>query len=145
MEPFEKNGGLMKNRFSLLYLLFAVLVSISAVTRVVLVVKAWPYLDAGVWLLLKIFGTGFLFDCVAFFYFAIPFAAYLVLVPDRLFVHPRHRPVVQAVSFGVIGALVFNAAAEYTFFDEFGTRYNFIAVDYLVYTREVVGNIKESY
>jgi phosphoglycerol transferase MdoB-like AlkP superfamily enzyme len=41
--------------------------------------------------------------------------------------------------------LVFNAVSEYFFWDEFSTRYNFIAVDYLVYTNEVIGNIRESY
>ncbi|MBP5315998.1 MAG: sulfatase-like hydrolase/transferase [Muribaculaceae bacterium] len=40
---------------------------------------------------------------------------------------------------------LFNGVAEYFFWDEFGVRYNFIAVDYLVYTHEVVGNIMESY
>lgn len=34
---------------------------------------------------------------------------------------------------------------EYIFWGEFGVRYNFIAVDYLVYTHEVIGNIMESY
>ena len=43
------------------------------------------------------------------------------------------------------GAIVFNAISEYFFWNEFGVRYNFIAVDYLVYTNEVVGNIMESY
>jgi phosphoglycerol transferase MdoB-like AlkP superfamily enzyme len=41
--------------------------------------------------------------------------------------------------------LLFTSAAEYFFFDEFGTRFNFIAVDYIVYTHEVIGNIRESY
>ena len=40
---------------------------------------------------------------------------------------------------------VFNVISEYTFWQEFGVRYNFIAVDYLIYTNEVIGNIKESY
>ncbi|MDE6831894.1 MAG: sulfatase-like hydrolase/transferase, partial [Muribaculaceae bacterium] len=40
---------------------------------------------------------------------------------------------------------IFNAAGEYFFWDEFNVRYNFIAVDYLIYTNEVVGNIMESY
>lgn len=44
-----------------------------------------------------------------------------------------------------VGAIVFNAISEYFFWNEFGVRYNFIAVDYLVYTNEVVGNIMESY
>ena len=35
--------------------------------------------------------------------------------------------------------------AEWTFWEEFQTRFNFIAVDYLVYTTEVIGNIRESY
>ncbi len=38
-----------------------------------------------------------------------------------------------------------NMASEFTFWNEFGVRYNFIAVDYLVYTNEVIGNIMESY
>lgn len=38
-----------------------------------------------------------------------------------------------------------NCLGEYLFWDEFGVRYNFIAVDYLVYTNEVIGNIIESY
>lgn len=41
--------------------------------------------------------------------------------------------------------LVLNCISEYFFWDEFGVRYNFIAVDYLIYTNEVIGNIMESY
>lgn len=41
--------------------------------------------------------------------------------------------------------LLFVALAEWTFWDEFATRFNFIAVDYLIYTHEVIGNILESY
>ncbi len=41
--------------------------------------------------------------------------------------------------------LIFIAVSEWFFWDEFSTRFNFIAVDYLVYTNEVLGNIRESY
>lgn len=41
--------------------------------------------------------------------------------------------------------LLFNAVSEWFFWEEFSGRYNFIAVDYLIYTTEVIGNIKESY
>jgi phosphoglycerol transferase MdoB-like AlkP superfamily enzyme len=41
--------------------------------------------------------------------------------------------------------MLLSAVGEYFFWDEFGVRYNFIAVDYLIYTNEVVGNIMESY
>lgn len=41
--------------------------------------------------------------------------------------------------------LVLNVCAEIVFWEEFNVRFNFIAVDYLVYTNEVLGNIWESY
>lgn len=41
--------------------------------------------------------------------------------------------------------LLFIALAEVTFWEEFATRFNFIAVDYLIYTHEVIGNVLESY
>lgn len=37
------------------------------------------------------------------------------------------------------------ALSEGMFWNEFSSRFNFIAVDYLVYTNEVIGNIKESF
>jgi phosphoglycerol transferase MdoB-like AlkP superfamily enzyme len=42
-------------------------------------------------------------------------------------------------------AFIFVGAAELTFWSEFSSRFNFIAVDYLVYTNEVIGNIRQSY
>ena len=41
--------------------------------------------------------------------------------------------------------IVYNSVSEYFFWNEFGVRYNFIAVDYLIYTNEVIGNVIESY
>ena len=40
---------------------------------------------------------------------------------------------------------VFTAFAEYFFWEEFACRFNFIAIDYLIYTTEVIQNIIESY
>jgi phosphoglycerol transferase MdoB-like AlkP superfamily enzyme len=47
----------------------------------------------------------------------------------------------------VFGAFLFAfwKVSEILFWEEFGVRFNFIAVDYLVYTTEVVKNIRESY
>lgn len=47
--------------------------------------------------------------------------------------------------FVLIGILLFIAISEFVFWNEFDARFNFVAVDYLVYTREVIGNIRESY
>ena len=43
----------------------------------------------------------------------------------------------------VCAVLIF--LCEIVFWEEFAVRFNFIAVDYLVYTNEVIGNIMESY
>jgi phosphoglycerol transferase MdoB-like AlkP superfamily enzyme len=44
-----------------------------------------------------------------------------------------------------LGIITFITTAEWFFWDEFGARFNFIAVDYLVWTQEVWGNISQSY
>ena len=46
---------------------------------------------------------------------------------------------------GLLAGLIFVSVAEFVFWNEFASRFNFIAVDYLIYTREVIGNIRESY
>ncbi|GAP71658.1 phosphoglycerol transferase family protein, alkaline phosphatase superfamily [Candidatus Symbiothrix dinenymphae] len=67
----------------------------------------------------------------------------------RLFIpsiRARWSRVVYYILFAIYMATVlFNGIGAYFFWDEFGVRYNFIAVDYLIYTNEVVGNIMESY
>ncbi len=40
---------------------------------------------------------------------------------------------------------LFQPDGRISFWDEFGVRFNFIAVDYLIYTYEVVSNINQSY
>jgi len=131
-----------KGRSGGLFLLFLVFLSFSLITRTVLLCRALPNLDLTPLLLLKIYGVGFFFDCVAFSFFAIPYYLYALLVPDRVF---RWKPAARAVFFVAVFLLMFNLVSEYVFFDEFGSRYNFIAIDYLVYTTEVIRNIVESY
>lgn len=67
----------------------------------------------------------------------------------KFFIPALRSPWRSAISLGTILVYVClaitNAVSENVFWSEFGVRYNFIAVDYLVYTNEVVGNIMESY
>ena len=67
-----------------------------------------------------------------------------------LFFLPKYRVQLRNVLYFItlaiyVFAIVMNAVSEYFFWNEFGIRYNFIAVDYLIYTNEVIGNIMESY
>lgn len=53
---------------------------------------------------------------------------------------------VRIALFGACGALVvFESFVEYFYFEEFDARFNNIAVDYVLYPHEVVGNVFESY
>ncbi len=133
------------NRYGVLVLFFAVFIVISTVTRTILLFDAYPNVDFSFGTLSAIYGTGLFFDLVTFLYFCLPFIAYLMIVPDIIYRSRWHTVVTYLVFTATIFFVVFESAAEYFFFDEFGVRFNFIAVDYLIYTREVVRNIIESY
>jgi len=95
--------------------------------------------------LLATFAWGLLYDLGAAAFVALPLVVLLTLLPSGALRARWTRGVVHVVGFVVLFALFFGAVAEWTFWDEFGVRFNFIAVDYLVYTTEVLGNIRESY
>ncbi|HIJ80550.1 MAG TPA: sulfatase-like hydrolase/transferase [Desulfuromonadales bacterium] len=132
-------------RFRSLATLWLTIIVFSFVSRTILLVKSLPSLTLDPWLLVKIYGVGFYFDSVTFTYAAIPFALVLILTPDRIFNSAVFRFLLYVVAFIFTYLMLFNIVAEYTFFDEFATRFNFIAVDYLIYTNEVIRNIRESY
>lgn len=76
----------------------------------------------------------------------IRFLIYLLLLYKGEFFRLKWRNIVLLADvFLLTYFLFFNAVSEYFFWNEFGSRYNFIAVDYLVYTNEVIGNINQSY
>lgn len=63
---------------------------------------------------------------------------------------PKHRDKIRFwlfafVIFLYVLLILQNGLSEYFFWNEFGVKYNFIAVNYLIYTNEVIGNIMESY
>lgn len=89
--------------------------------------------------------TGAWLDLVTFGWFALPVVAWWLALPRRFHGGRLDRAFTTIGVFAFIGLLGFTAIGEQLFWTEFGTRYNFIAVDYLVYTQEVIGNIRESY
>jgi len=133
------------NRFGILYLLSLVFLLQSLAVRMILFVKSLPGMTLDPLVLIKMLCVGFLYDCITFTYCAIPFTLLLVLVPEKAYQHRSFRFVMHGFFFTILFILLFDVVAEYLFFDEFETRFNFIAIDYLVYTREVLGNIRESY
>jgi len=82
---------------------------------------------------------------VGFAFLLAPVCLYEALLPNRWRASRRHAVLRVIWLWLVIGVLLLGAVAEATFWLGFSTRFNFIAVDYLVYTREVIGNIRQSY
>lgn len=121
------------------------LVSISTVTRLLLLIKSSPQVDFTVFNVLGIFLLGLLYDVVNAAYFTLPIVLILWLTPERIFQKKWFQIVLYGLFFIFSFQLIFNGVAEWFFWDEFNVRFNFIAVDYLVYTTEVIGNILQSY
>jgi len=89
--------------------------------------------------------TGLFFDIGTVNFIIIPSLIYYVLLPNKWVGSKMDRILVWFFTSLTIFILVFTFFAELTFWDEFKSRFNFIAVDYLIYTHEVVSNIQESY
>jgi len=134
-----------KNRFRFISNFLMIFLTISFLTRVVLGIVTINQIDRSLIELSKVFGIGLFYDLITFSYYIIPFVIYLIVIPTRVFNSKFHKSFAIFVYFLIIYSVVFNAFSEYFFWDEFGKRFNFIAVDYLVYTHEVINNILESY
>ena len=91
------------------------------------------------------FLRGVLADMATLAFLAAPLLIYEALVPNRWRRSRWHRFARVGWIIFAVFALLFGAAAEFTFWVEFYNRFNFIAVDYLIYTHEVIQNILESY
>jgi phosphoglycerol transferase MdoB-like AlkP superfamily enzyme len=95
--------------------------------------------------ILSIYWKGLIFDFGISVFFVTPYSIYLLFLPEKW-----NRSLVNKIFTICIFTLcvficVFSFFAEFTFWSEFESRFNFIAVDYLIYTYEVVQNINESY
>ena len=119
--------------------------SLSFITRIILMIKSWPSLELNPLKFAGIFVVGLFYDLVVSSFFAIPVALYCWLMKDSWYQKKWQRIPLFILFFLITLILVVNVCAEVVFWDEFGVRFNFIAVDYLIYTTEVLGNIWESY
>ncbi len=132
-------------RLHVAWAFFLVYLALSFLTRAVLTVLSWSALDASWSDLPVIFFRGLLFDLGFYSYFLIPFVLYVWLTPERFWHSRINKVLVHLFYLLSIYGFLFVAVAEYFFWDEFTVRFNFISVDYLVYTHEVTNNIQQSY
>ncbi len=126
----------------LLLLITGVWLVIFSATRAVLLLTHLDEAGGGAF---SVFGIGLLYDLGFLAYAALPMGLYLLLCPPALWRRRGHRWFLQGLFTVSLFAMLFVSVAEWLFWDEFGVRFNFIAVDYLVYSDEVLNNVLESY
>lgn len=106
--------------------------------------------------LLPILLLGLIYDLAVIIYWFIPLS--LLALPlhsiyflqkfarfSQFSIHKLLDFLYLALVLILITTWVWIAGSEFVFWNEFNNRFNFIAVDYLIYTSEVIQNIKESY
>lgn len=133
------------NRMSFVLLFYLFCLAENLIIRTILLIKEFPALSRVYIDLPQIYLIGAYNDTLNFSYFLIPIVFYLMLVPEKIYKSKYQVYFTHAAAFVAIAIFTFQAHAEWFFWNEFTARFNFIAVDYLVYTKEVLGNIRESY
>ena len=109
------------------------------------VYQSFEGFDFAPWELVKVLGILLLTASIAFLYMMLPYVLYLVFLPAK----KQNGRLDKIVTIGVytvfIYATLFQGASTQIFWDEFQAAFNFIAVDYLVYTTEVIENFYQTY
>lgn len=146
MVKLVQNTGLNSGRYKMLFIVF--IASIALAIWLLLRLVLWVHVGVSQMSLdqaLQALGVGLWFDLNALCYLAVPFLLVSLLMPSGWRSKPWVNKARWVLAFLVTFGLLFGAVSEYIFWQEFTTRFNFIAVDYLIYTNEVIGNIRESY
>lgn len=133
------------SRFRPLLWLGICFISVSALTRLALLIATGSGVPASPGYWFYAFAVGLGYDLLTLVYFAWPLVLLLWLLPRRWLARRPGMALVGGLSLILLFVMLFVAVSEWTFWEEFQARFNFIAVDYLVYTTEVIGNIRESY
>jgi phosphoglycerol transferase MdoB-like AlkP superfamily enzyme len=133
------------SRYGLVIGFALVHLAVAGMTRAALAIKALTAAQVPAHVLPAAFAIGAGYDLVTGLYLCFPFAVYLLLLPERLYHARWHRAIVWPGMFLATFGICYLAAVEFFFFDEFNARFNYVAVEYLIYPHEVFVNIWQSY
>ena len=135
---FPKRFSLLKT-FAFTFLVFSFIIRLS------LYFFSFNHIDFSLINLVKVFGIGLFYDIGSLSYFLAFYIIYLLLIPTR-FHGSKLDKIITKFSYGLfLFIAIFSFLAEIPFWQEYQRRYNFIAVDYLLYTYEVVENIHQTF
>lgn len=119
--------------------------SISFLTRLSLIIFAISLQQISIYEALSAIAPGFISDMFPAAYLFAGISTLALLTPavvQRFFKWCKITYIFWII---LVCIFLMTSVGEILFWDEFGSRFNFIAVDYLLYTHEVMHNIIESY
>lgn len=140
----ERTPGAVTTKLSFPVFLVAMALACWLVLRLVLWLEVGPE-EMTLLESVKVFVLGAWFDIWTLAYLVSGFLLVSALLGNRMRASRAVHAMRWLVAWVVVAALLFGMVSEYLFWEEFSTRFNFIALDYLIYTTEVIGNIRESY
>lgn len=135
----------LPSRFSLLFSFALWFLVMSLLVRVIFIILQYDEVSLNVFTILGTLLTGLFFDVGTLSFILFPAIIYYFVFPNKWIGSLLDKILIWFFTSLVTFILIFAFFAELTFWDEFKTRFNFIAVDYLIYTHEVVSNIQQSY
>lgn len=122
-------------KFSVIYFF------IQSLTRIILIVERVPsFIDTTDAII-----DGFVWDLGTWIILSIPLMLFSLIIPDKIHLRIFKSPLNHISTFLFTLVISFIGLSELFFWKEFHSRFNFIAVDYLIYTNEVLSNLKESF
>lgn len=136
---------IFKGRYSVLFSFFAVFLFSSFLIRTGLLAVSSGKTDFSILSIIQLYFTGFFYDFGVALFLVTLFSIYLLFLPQKWVNTLTNKIITYGWLFLILLISFFSFFAELTFWQEFESRFNFIAVDYLIYTYEVVNNINESY
>lgn len=142
---FQYMKKLLDSRFSLFYFVGILYIVLASLIRIILLIWSAQDAEFTIFNLLRVFFTGFIFDLTVSLSFLVLYLLFLLVLPKRWIGSLVDKCITYFYITLILITAFFSLIAELPFWDEFGVRFNFIAVDYLIYTYEVISNINQSY
>ncbi len=135
----------LKNRFELILRWSLLFLTLGLIFRIIIFSFDFNNFSHNFIDNVKVLLVGFFYDFLALIYWLLPLTIFLIAIPNKIY----NFLLVRWINFLFwtfnVFLLLFSYVCEYLYWAEFGRRFDFIAVDYLVYTHEVWGNIEQSY
>lgn len=123
----------------------AIVVAFLTALRTVLLIVSPDVHQLSLGHLVRLYLVGWQYDLLVGLCFGLPQVLHITLVGDGRIHRPLSRVLLESTWLIGLTFLPFLVVLEYLFFEEFQSRLNYIAFEYIVYPTEVCCNIWESY